>query len=156
MQPIMENGMAFVLGKSPKSAGNPPKEGSVTALSEFQDKVWQVLPPRRHDNRKSYFQFVAEQLEWKPRRVRAFFHGEARTIRAEELVAITRRLDALKEAEARHREEIHEIQAHRTARESSAEACGNSIELGGQSEGEGLARPVRATAVKDDSRGAAP
>ncbi|MBS0219163.1 MAG: hypothetical protein JSR91_00325 [Proteobacteria bacterium] len=148
MQSNVEDRMPFVLGKSPKNPGKLPKENDVTALSEFQDMIWEAVPPRRHDNRKSYFAFVAEQLSWTPRRVRAFFHGEARTIRPKEWTSLNQRLDALKAAERRHEEDAHDLhQAYRDARESRALVGRNSIELGEAPAGNGTpGSPARSQA----------
>lgn len=101
--------MPVVVGKPPKNSGKSPKERNVSTLAEVQDKIWEAVPPRRHDNRKSYFLFVAEQLGWTPRRVRAYFHDEVRRIDLDEIKTLNRRIADLKAAENRHEEETHAI-----------------------------------------------
>lgn len=101
--------MRIVLGKSPKIPGKSPKEPDVSMLAEVQDKLWEAVPPRRRDNRKSYFAFVAEELGWNPRRVRAYFHGEVRRIDPVEIEALNQRIERAKAEEKRHGEESYEI-----------------------------------------------
>lgn len=108
------------------------KEPVVSVQQEARSLLWQVAgPPAIHDNRKSWLARAARTLGWGSRRTKAIFYLEARTITATEWRTLNDRLDALKAAERRHREEAHELrEAYRMAREGGVVARRGFDEMG--------------------------
>lgn len=102
----------------PKRSGVSPKNQSVTVQAEVREMLWRAIPPAMHDNKKSWFARAAHELGWKPRRVRAFWHCEARVVRAEEWKTLQERIDAVKAAERRHEEQTDELR--KTYRDAGA------------------------------------
>lgn len=99
-----------------KRLGKLPKNLKMPITVEARELLWAAVPPAAHDNRKSWFTRAARALGWRERRVRAIFHCEARVITAEEWRTLNQRLDALKAAERRHEDEVHELrEAYRVA-----------------------------------------
>lgn len=77
--------------------------------AEARQLLWAVCPPSIYDNRKSWLARAARTLGWGQRRTKAIFYCEARTITADEWRTLNSRLDALKAAERRHGETVHEL-----------------------------------------------
>ncbi len=116
---------------SPNGSGGSPKVKRMSTQSEARVLLWQAVPQQIGDNRKSWLTRAARLLEWKPRRVRAIWHGEARVITADEWRTLNQRLDALKAAERRHQDEAHDLhQTYRAARQGRPVARRSVVGLG--------------------------
>jgi len=94
----------------PKISDKSPKESAVSVQVEAKDLMWAAFPPRIEDNRKSYFHRVARELNWKVRRVRAFFHCEAR-VSVEELRQLQARYEIQQQRAAQREKDRHELRA---------------------------------------------
>lgn len=94
-----------------KRLGIPPKivERSVLAQAELQEKLWAAVPPRPGEPLKTWYWRAGFVLRWTPRRVRAFWNGEARRIDHFEIVTLDRRINALKAEERHHKEDSNAI-----------------------------------------------
>jgi hypothetical protein len=106
-----------------KRLGIPPKivESEVSELAEAQELLWNAVPLKRGENLKAWYERAARDLKWTPRRVRAYWNGEARTIHHREIKTLTQRISSAKAAENRHQEEANAIrQSMETGSESSA------------------------------------
>ena len=118
-------------GISPKGLGGSPKVAPMSSQAEARELLWAAVPQEIGDNRKSWLLRAAHALGWNPRRVRAIWHGEARVITADEWRTLQSRLDALKAAEQRHQEHVHELhQVYRAAGTDRPVAGGVGIVLG--------------------------
>ncbi len=97
------------LGISPKDLGEPPKAAAMPHASaivgEMEGIVRAAVDPHRPDGIKVALARAARTLNLPARRVRAYWHGEVRSVRADEadhlrrvhrelLAAELRRLDA--------------------------------------------------------------
>lgn len=101
-----------------KRLGKLPKDPKMSVTAEARELLWQAVPPRSHDTKRSWFAQAARLLGWRERRVRAIFHCEARVITADEWRTLNQRIDALKAAERRHEREADELrETLRMARE---------------------------------------
>lgn len=96
--------MSKKLGISPKSV-----ESRVSVQFELQAKLWDAVPMRPGENLKSWFPRAANALGWSPRRVRAWWNGEARRIDHFEIETLNQRIESAKAAERRHQEHTNAI-----------------------------------------------
>lgn len=96
--------MSKKLGISPKSV-----ESRVSVQFELKAKLWDAVPMRPEENLKSWFVRAARDLDWSPRRVRAWWNGEARRIDYFEIETLNQRIERAKAAERRHQEHTNEI-----------------------------------------------
>lgn len=83
-----------------KVPGIPPKivESEVSELAEAQGLLWDAVPRKRGENLKAWYVRAAAVLEWKPRRVRAYWNGEVRAVRHREIKTLNARIDRAKAA----------------------------------------------------------
>lgn len=114
-----------------------PKESAVSVQAEAKELMWAAFPPRIEDNRKSYFHRVARELNWKVRRVRAFFHCEAK-VTVEELRQLEARYERQQQRAEQREKDRHELKALlqarqpvRVAERASAGAAGREGAGGG-------------------------
>lgn len=116
----------------PKRSDNPSKDVEMNTHAEVRSLLWEAVPPRMEDNRKSWLSRAARTMGWGERRTRALFYCEARCVTADEWRQLNQRLDALKAAEKRHQEHTHELRTLlRTARPDRASIGGHPDALGG-------------------------
>lgn len=94
-----------------KRLAGSPKEKAVSVLAEARELLWGAVPQRLGDNRKSWFLHAAHVLGWKPRRVRAVWNGEARTISAQEMRQLEERFAAQQQRAAQRQKDRHELRA---------------------------------------------
>jgi hypothetical protein len=108
-----------------KRSGIPPKsvESRVSIKVEAQDKLWGAFPRLKGENLKSWFPRVAREfnstarkagykdLSWGPRRVRAYWNGEARRIDHLEIrvLELREKLNELEHDADKHRGEMNDI-----------------------------------------------
>jgi hypothetical protein len=91
-----------------RNLGKSPEEDSLSVQAEAKHLMWAAFPPRIEDNRKSYFHRVARELNWKVRRVRAFFHCEAR-VTVEELRQLEARYEIQQQRAEQRRKDHDEL-----------------------------------------------
>jgi hypothetical protein len=95
---------------APMKSDKSPEEKPVSVQAEAKELMWAAFPPRIEDNRKSYFHRVARELNWKVRRVRAFFHCEAK-VSVEELRQLQARCEHQQQRAAQREKDRHELKA---------------------------------------------
>jgi hypothetical protein len=122
-----------------KRSGIPPKsvESRVSMKVEAQDKLWGAVPRLKGENLKAWFPRVASEfnriarqagykdLSWGPRRVRAYWNGEARRIDHLEIrvLELREKLNELEHDADKHRGEMNDIAIGiATARAATARA----------------------------------
>lgn len=73
-----------------KVVGIPAKnvERRMLSRADLQSKIWAAVPMQPGENLKAYFPRAAGELGWTPRRVRAWWNGEARRIDHIEVVVL--------------------------------------------------------------------
>lgn len=94
-----------------KRLGGSPKEKTVSVQSEARQLLWDAVPQRLGDNRKSWIAHAAHVLGWTPRRVRAVWHQEARVISVQEMRDLERRYAARQQSAEERRKARNELQA---------------------------------------------
>lgn len=114
-----------MLGISPKRVGISPKNLDVssktsgfgepmsasTITSQFQEMVRQEVGARRAIGLKGAFREVARLYSLTERRVRAAWHGELRSVRAEEWESVrVRRLEMLRVRQEQLRQELASLE----------------------------------------------
>lgn len=137
----------------PKRSDYPSKDVEMNTHADVRDLLWAAVPQRIGDNRKSWLSRAARVMGWGERRTRALFYCEARVVTADEWRTLNQRLDALKDAERRHGEQVDELrEAYRVARHDRVVAVGNPDRMGGEPsadrdaghpDGGAASRPVR-------------
>lgn len=95
------------LGVSPKKLDS--QMSLATDAMEAKRLLRRAVPRLEDEKLKAWFPRAARLLSWSQRRVRAYWHGEARVIHHREIKTLEQRVEALKQAGQRHREKVHEI-----------------------------------------------
>jgi hypothetical protein len=92
-----------------KVSGDLPKEKRMSEVAEMRQMIWDLFPPRIHDTKRSYFEYAARKLNWKARRVRAYFHDEVRSPTAHEWRELVETKILLQRSAQERRERLNDL-----------------------------------------------
>ncbi len=91
-----------------KRSDESSKDAEMSIDQQMPALMFEAVPPRLHDNRKSWLTRFAQTVGWGQRRTKALFYCEARVVTAEEWKTINERLNAAKQRERLKAESTHE------------------------------------------------
>lgn len=84
------------------------KDTEMQIEQQMRAMLWEAVPPRIEDNRKSWLSRAARTLGWGERRTKALFYCEARVVTADEWRVLNERLNAAKRREREQAERGNE------------------------------------------------